>query len=367
MAIDASHLMIKTTTYDPLAGHIHIDRITVNGPLEHQPIGETFYWKDPIAGVIAAGASAYTPKRRRNPLPDDLYIKSSDIQSNEMAYRLLFNCCPPQQLQGHNIFGHGDLLDYVNTILERQLAKHGRSISEVERDLWRSGRRITVSDIHLTGNFRIPAHLKAMTFDAIDQSNRSGKHRDIASCITLGFNETRRSNHHTVCLYDKFALLTKEWTKPGTYQSALMDLVDGTIRVEIRLHEAGLSHRNLKPVEAWADRDVDSLFFELLAGYDVTNSIQPILTEDEVKMLADKEAIMYLLWLHGEDIGKLFSKSTISRHSRSIFAKTQIDILSHRRPEKLPQLDLRQVLTPENLVPVPSWLQGTDRYWAPSR
>ena len=202
--------MNSTTATQRKPGHIHIDRITVNGPIEHEPLGELFYRLDPTVGVVPAGASAYTPKRRKNPLPDDLFIKSSEVQANELAYRLLFNCCPPQILQGHNVFGHSDLLDYTYAIFTRQLEKHGLTATPEEHELWRTGRLISVSEVHLTGNFWIEPHLKAMFLDAIDEANKSGKHRDIESCISLGWTGSRRSTHYIACIYDKHPLLLKQ-------------------------------------------------------------------------------------------------------------------------------------------------------------
>ncbi|WP_196232523.1 hypothetical protein [Variovorax paradoxus] len=37
-------------------------------------------------------------------------------------------------------------------------------------------------------------------------------------------------------------------------------------------------------------------------------------------------------------------------------SKVGVDILSDRRPERLPELDLSEILTVENIVPVPDWL-----------
>jgi Phage replication protein CRI len=359
--------MTKTTTPPTQQGHVHIDRLTVNGPIEHIPLGELFYKDIYGFGLIPAGASAYTPKLRKNPLPDDLYIKSSEIQSNGMAYRLLFDCCPPQILQGHNFFGHSNLLDYAYTIFERQLLKHKLTATDVERALWRTGNRISLSMVHLTGNFRIPSHLKTMFINAIDEANSRGKHRDIESCITLGFTEARRSTQQTACVYDKLALLDKHWRKPGVYQAKLKALADGSIRVEIRLYEGGLAYRGLKSAAAWATLDVDALFFELLAGFNIANAIQPLLTPYEEELLSPSELITYTLWIHNERLERLLSASTISRHARAIENKVNIDIRSHRRPEKLPELDLKTLLSPANLVPLPEWAAASGRYWAPGQ
>lgn len=356
-------------TDDRSHGHIHIDRFTLNGPLEHDSLGEKFYRDDPDLGIIVAGASAHSPKRRgrKNPTPGDIFIKSSVFGHDERANRILFDCCPPQVLQGHNVFGHGSLLDYGYAVFLLQLKRHGLTATPEEHVWWKTGRMITVSEVHLTGNFWISPELKMMFINAIDEANKSGKHRPIESCIALGWTASRRSIQQGACIYNKAPLLLKEWSKPGVYQGKLIELADGSIRIEVRLYDGGLTTRELKSASCWANVDVDQLFFDVLSGFNVGNAIQPLLTGDEEKLLTKAELITYLLWLHKHDLRELLSASTISRHSRAIKQKAGTDILSDRRPERLPALDLSEILTVENIVPVPDWLIEAGRYWPPGR
>lgn len=360
-----------TTNYAPLpqaGGHVHIDRMTFSGPLDHKPLGDLIFKDIPGLGLQPVGAAAYTPKRRRNALPDELFIKSYEVQRDERAYRIRFDCCPPQMLQGHNFFGHADALDYANALFEQQTAKHHLGFTSEEREMWRTGRLVTLSEIHLCGNFWFPPDLKALFINAIDEANRSGKQRAIESCITLGLGESRRSTHHGVCIYDKHRLLLKQWSVPGKYQAQVLEMADGSIRIEVRLFEAGLAYRNLKFITRWNEINVDALFFELLAGYNVGNAIQPLLTADEKRSLRKTELVTYTLWLLKQDLRQFLSSSTISRHARAIEEATGgMNILSHRRPERLPALDLSEQLTAANLVPLPVWALESGRYWAPGQ
>jgi hypothetical protein len=68
-----------------------------------------------------------------------------------------------------------------------------------------------------------------------------------------------------------------------------------------------------------------------------------------------------------QDLHRLLSPSTISRHSRAIKQKVGVDILSDRRPERLPSLDLSEILRVENIVLVPDWLIEAGKYWPPGR
>lgn len=315
------------------AGHVHIDRITVSGPLDHKPLGELFYKCVPGSDeeVFPVGAQAYTPQRRKNPLPDDIFVKSHTVQADGRAYGIKFDCCPPQVLQGHNLFGHNNPLDYAYAIFDRQTAKHEIPVTSEEREMWRTGKLIKLTELHLTGNLGCPANAKPFIFDAVDQNNPSGKHRDYKTCITLGYGPKGRSQHQIATLYDKHCLLSVDWPNPGPLQAELIRLAEQSIRVEIKLYsqwlrtygvnsagkivnlavlrkkdsEAAEAFRSLAYAASWAWVDVDALFFELLAGYNIRNSIQRLLTEDEEKVLLTKaERRAYVLWLKGEDLSK---------------------------------------------------------------
>lgn len=345
------------------AGHVHIDRMTFSGPLDHEPKGELIFKHHPDYGLIPVGASALTPQRRRNPTPVDMFIKSHQVQMDERAYAMRFDCCPPQILQGHNFFGHQDIRDYAYSIFDMQTSKLGIPVADDERACWQSGRLIHTSQVHLTANFWIPSHLKRPVIDAIDAANSRGKHRDIETCISLGYNASRRSTHHTACIYDKWALLNSLWTSPGEYQRLILPMAMDSIRIEMRLHEGGLAARSLKALRNWEGLDIDALFFELLASYNIRNAIQPILTPHEESELSKPARIMYLLWLYGEELEPLFSRSKIWTYQQEIKEVTTLDIKSHRRPDALPVVDLSEVLTPQNIVPLPDWAVESGRYW----
>lgn len=357
-------IISKTTpTRKSQAGHIHIDRIKVNGPMEHSPIGELFYKAVGEEGfVVPVGSSAFKPKSKRKLA--DVYTRSKDVQDDGKALMLEIDCCPPKLLQKHNFFGHADLLDYTYAVFDLQTRKHGLIVLPDDRDYWRTG-QVGLTLIHLTGNFRCPSSAKLPIIDAIDQNNREGKHRDCETCISLGHTEIRRSVYHGATVYDKAVVLRGDWKKFGPFQAKLIALADGSIRVEIKLFSQWLIQRDLQYVMRWADIDVDALFFEILGKYNIQNAIQPLMTEDEQAMLSRAGRRAYLLWLNGESLSDHFSRTTVWKYNSEILAKTGIDMRGDRRPDKLPLVDMVEILTPENLVPVPEWAIGTQYYWPP--
>lgn len=349
-------------THQPPVRTVHIDRIHVAGPLDHQALGELFY-KLYEGEPVAVGASAFKPNSKRD--PDEVYIRSKDVQANGRANILEIDCCPPKLLQGHNFFGHGDLLDYTYAMFDRQTSKFGLCVDSGQRDEWRTG-QVGVTGIHLCANFWCPHDTQLPMIDAIDQNNRSGKHRDEPTCITLGFTAKRRSVHHVATAYAKHVLLAKEWRKAGPLQTRILRASERSFRVEIKLYSQWLKANGLGYVMRWKDVDVNEIFFKILARYNIANSTQPLLTEDERIVLSKAEQRAYILWLGGESLESHFSRTTVWKYTTDIMKKTGIDIRGARRPEKLPLVDLREMLVPENIVPIPHWAHETPRrYWAP--
>jgi hypothetical protein len=168
--------------------------------------------------------------------------------------------------------------------------------------------------------------------------------------------------------YDKAVVLEKEWKKLGKYQTSIVAAAKKSIRLEIKCFSQWLKNNDLGYVMRWKDIDLDDVFFKLLAGYQINNSIQRLITEEERKMLTKAQLIAYLLWLHGEDLTLCYGRTTILKHANAIMGKTGVDIRSHRRPDPIPALDMRAVLVKENIVPNPSWANKVpERYWQPGR
>lgn len=276
------------------------------------------------------------------------------------------HCCPPLVLQKHNLFGHADLLRYVYEIMDLLTKRLGIEVDPFERDEWRRG-GIGITEIHLTANFGCPRDDVLPIIQAVDENNSKGKHRDIASMISLGYTPERRSTFDMVTVYDKKLELMSRWKKPGPYQLMLIEEAAKGIRAEVKLYSQGLRHRELHYVSRWKDVDVAALFFECMGKYKLRYAIQRLLTADELYMLSNSERKAYQLWLHGVPIAEQFTRSTAWKYAKNILEKTGIDVRGSRRPEALPEIDMASIFVPENVLPVPAWALGTEYYFAPEQ
>jgi len=346
------------------AGHVHIDRIRVHGALDHHPVGKVFYQVFGDEGeILPVGASPRKKQRRASWPADRVRVLSRDVESETLARRIEFDCCPPKVLQKHNFFGHADLRSYTYKIFRQQLdALKIIPTDEVDQE-WAAG-QVGLTEIHLTANFWCPP-IQVSIIDAIDENNRTRKIRDRETCISLGYGPQGRSVHHTATVYSKYELLRKEWKAPGPRQQDLLDLASRSIRVELKLHHQGLRERGLNYVSRWTGVDVDALFFELLSRQNIITSIQRLLTQDEELMLTPNLRRAYVLWLKGENLTTHFSRTTVWSYARKVKDLVGIDITAERRPQALPHADSAAIFTRNNIVPIPVWAYGSPYYSNP--
>ena len=343
--------------------HIHIDKIHFTGPCRHKPLGKVFFKYDEEVGFTATGASSNRKKLAGR--ADDAYIQSKDVEDEDTAYKIDISCCPTKVLQKQNVFGHSSVVDYGYAVFDHLTRALGIEVDPHDREEWRNG-GVSITEIHLTGNFGCPEQHLLPIIDAIDANNATGKLRSLLTCITLGYTGRRRSKYHMLTIYGKLQLLERDWKHPGKYQSKLIEYVRNSIRGEIKLYSMELKARDLQYGANWRDVDVAALFFELFAKYKVSYAIQPLLTEGELAVLSKAELNAYELWLAGKPLEKQFkSRTTVGKHVKSIYQKTGIDVGGDRRPEALPPVHLGDIFRPENVLPIPDWAFGTEYYFPP--
>jgi hypothetical protein len=346
--------------------NIHIDRLRVVGPCYHRPIGQIAHYPNPERGSTGVSAMAVTGGSGRN--SPTYYVRSRGVRSPAEAAELELHYCPPQLLQGHNVFGHDNLIAYACDALEWAIAENQIQLlmDADPMEAWSLG-RFKVTEVHLTGNLGLLHEYVLPAIQATDENNGAGKHRDALTALTLGFTPMRRSKYRAVTIYDKYVQLLKLWPNPGPLQQRILDYIKNSIRVEIKLYSQGLARLGLNDGSAWRDLDVGALFFDSLAQFNVHHAIQRKLTDDELAMLTRGERKAYLLWLNGVSIFDQFaSPSAAYKYINSIFEKTGIDISGNRRPEALPAFNLADILVPENVLPVPDWLRDTPRFVPPT-
>ena len=361
-----SQAVIASHSCNEQAVNIHIDWIHIYAPCHHKPTGTLLYFDDDSLDQLVPSSATANQKAIKDG-GKKAYIRSKEINGRTgMASMIEIQCCPPKILQKHNLFGHASLQDYVYTILDLVTQRLHINVEAGDRLNWKQG-NVTLTGIHLTANFKRPAGMSVPIIQAIDENNECGKRRPLPSWITLDRGKERRSTFNVLTIYDKMQemLSHSEWKKPGHYQTKLLAEADRGIRVELKLFSQSLKHHDLGYVSRWQRVDIPALYFEYLDKYRLRHTIQRLLTDDEMASLKRSQRTAYSLWLNGMDIKDQYCRTTAWQLTKDILDQTGIDIGGKRRPEKLPGIDLRDIFTAENVLPVPDWAIGTTCYAAP--
>jgi hypothetical protein len=114
--------------------------------------------------------------------------------------------------------------------------------------------------------------------------------------------------------------------------------------------------------------DVATLFFSALEKHKIKYAIQPLLTAEALAELSTAELNVYQLWLHGKAVSKQFrSRSSERKYIKAVKEKTGFDMSGNRRPDPLPTINLADVYSPANVLPIPDWLFATEHYFPPKQ
>ncbi|KGU92529.1 phage/plasmid replication, II/X family protein [Burkholderia pseudomallei MSHR4377] len=352
---------------------VFIDGIHILAPCLHRPLGNQGEWVNAKTGAITLGAGAILES-----LEDGygtVFIQSKQISRQSRAARAIYiDCCPPKVLQGHNVFGHAVLHDYVYEILDRVTKSLGIDVRPEDRALWRAG-AIHLTEIHLTANFTCPRNLIVPIMDAVDRANRQGKQRILPTWIKLGLTPSGNSTSHTLTLYDKLEEMAGlfPWPTTRNQRRLLQEARDGGLRAEVKLHSQGLKSLSetlggidLTTVASWARVNVAAVFFDVFRGYEVVHAVQPVPTVAQVQLLKLKELNVYTNWLLGRSLKEQFSnRGTARRYATVIEQKTGVNIRVARwSDEARPAVDLKDLFAPTNVRAVPDWALGT-RWYSP--
>lgn len=342
--------------------NIHIDKIRIQAPCYHKPTGRLVYFDEDAFGLVAVAASSSQAPLKEG--GERAYIRSKDVNGRTgMANVIEIHCCPPLVLQRHNVFGHQNLQTYAYEILDLATAHLGIDVREEDRDEWRRG-AVGLTDIHVTGNFGCPHSAIVPLIDAVDDNNPAGKRRPLPTWITLDNGTAKNSTFHALTIYGKHEELKRKaaFRSPGPVRKKLLAETYNAIRAEVKIRSDGLKHMDLGYVSRWKSVDVSALFFDIFSKYNVTYAVQRLLTDYELQCLSRAELGAYRQWLLGIDIEDQYARTGAWKITKSIYDKTGIWVKSKKRPVAVPDLNLREVFSPENVLPVPDWARGTEFY-----
>jgi II/X family phage/plasmid replication protein len=274
---------------------------------------------------------------------------------------------PAKYLQGHNLFGSGELLPLMAAALGQVVVCLGVVPSADNLADWQSG-AYTLTRVDIAGMVRLDSDKQVRkVLDLVGQHAKT-KYQGASvksGTVYIGKNSRRT----TLKLYSKgeeimsgkkgHGLCTKvapEWHQP------LLNYGRGMLRVELTLRGMELRDRGLERASRWSQAVATELLRERMSVLELNDTL--LLADDVVEALPPRLVPVYDAWKAGRDLQKLYSRPTFYRY-RAALLRHGIDIArvqpraavtENQYPLGVP---LRQILSAPFEGP-PDWAIGTD-------
>lgn len=248
------------------------------------------------------------------------YDNRIQIRSYGSLSELWLSGNPVKFLQGHNIFGSGDLL-YIMSKLIDKLVSMDLGLSPTDFDLIkiRQG-SYQLSRIDLNQSYHLANRDEVLAWLRAAESSARLRHRGsgIFAGNTLYYG--KHSRYWALKCYSKILeILAKGHQLPPELQiPELIAWAEKALRIEAVIRSMELKRRGLNIASAWTQESAKLLLQELIAHLEMTGSFS--LPDEVVKTLPSRLRPVYELWVRGADMQTQYSRPTFYRHRKALLA-----------------------------------------------
>jgi II/X family phage/plasmid replication protein len=299
-----------------------------------------------------------------------LHIKSDPStrhpETGEYTH-IMFDGNPAKFLQGHNVWGSGDLVGLMVETLYRVFkflavvpsATDWKMILLGFYELYRVDNTIMID----LGN---NADVEAMLYSLTRTAHMKHRGQGLMTGGTLYFG--KHSRRWSVKFYNKLKEITAKGHQLPLELSELPELtkwVTGKLRVEAVTRRMQLNEMHLERANRWVDDTPLMVLEKLLGGLNMSE--QHTLTQANLEGLPPRLVAVYHLWQEGHDLKKLYPARTFYNYRKALQEKgIDIAIKQGNRAEPAPNvIEFRRVLHPQRAEQVPAWAIGTPLYFEP--
>lgn len=317
-----------------------IDYISVTLPLPHKPLpadrllsisheGER-KWESPQSLAVSGSYESKLFLRSRGALDEQGRATELYLQGN-----------PAKFLQGHNVFGHDDLIPMLKAVL--QLVSSTLDLGDI---------RFSSSLIALGDVSRID-FTKSIQFNSRDEARayireislraktRSG--RPTAKGWTCTFQKSSR--RWSIVVYSKGdELFAHKLPEDLPHRDVVECEADKLARVELRLKTLELKSLEARKVGQLTAEKLHELYSDYIGRIEMTEQVT--LLSEELLNLKRCYRDTYMMWREGVDVKSAMSHDTFYRHRR--------ELLNYGVDISVP----RQTDTSAEIIPIRRILQG---------
>jgi hypothetical protein len=341
----ASKLVIHTHNHNNYRSNNMIDRIAAIFSVIHEPFGDVINNIKIKTNVERAYRKEFALKNGSS----SLMVKSG---GNGKYIKISGNFA--KFLQKHNIFGTNNLRGLCADVVPMVLNQLGVSYTDAEMQDVINGNFI-IKEVDIAGNFRSESCDETpLIIREIERHWRDlGKNVSNYGVETVYLNQY--SKDLSLKFYDKRKQLSDCPLPVDIPQrDRLLKYAEGLVRAELTLGADELKRRGLGKGSSWTVDIAKTLLNDEIAESGIYGSIKRLLLPDEYDELPRKLKITYRLWLLGDAPKSILEEQTYRNHRNSL-KLAGIDI-NHAQPkERIVDVDMKSLLSPENMLNFPKF------------
>lgn len=298
-----------------------------------------------------------TAKRRDIRGSHDETVKLKKVSDSEVE----ISGCPAKFLQGHNVFGSDHLIGVGAEMIARVCSLAGIELLDSEADDIRLGRyqplRVDINYSFATGSSQAAKCWIKKATTIADLCRRGRGQAYGSTSVVWG----AKSRSWSLKAYVKGDELRKHVLPPELpRREQLQNWSDDKLRLELSLMARYLKKMGLDQAASWTTETPMTVFRNHLSRLRIDGGVT--LTPSDVEALPTRLRQTHRLWLYGEDLEGLMTRSTLHRHRKELM-KAGVNISVPASKEALTTVALRAYL--QTPVPIPEWAIGTPLYFHP--
>ena len=282
-----------------------------------------------------------------------------------------YNCLdfsgnPVKYLQGHNIWGSGDLQSILFEAIKgifKTLELDNFSVFTV------LNARLTRVDVTAMYLLESPERVNNWLFSAEKSASLKHRGRGLFKHGTLYFGS--KSTYWTLKFYHKGdeIMANKKHQRSDIYSNEdVLNFASRSLRSEVMIRSRELQKTGLDIVSKWSKEVTQKVYNRYISRLELSENTM-IITDEKLMEIPNHFRRTYFTWRAGMDVREGISRQTFYKHRRYLMDSLGIDI-SIKQDSLLPDtsnvIPLIQVIEAKP-ASVPDFALGTDLYFEPKK
>ena len=244
------------------------------------------------------------------------------LKHDGSIYRVYISGNPTKFLQGHNVYGHSDMVAVIRDFIRLVLQKIDVDEFTIARCL-RDPIKCTRFDI--TQSYLMDSPKDVSDWLRASSQYITGKNQKVDNDKTLYVG--KNSRRCSIKVYEKAAEMLKHkstFNLPEASFDALYKTASLLLRFEVTLRGMKLEDLQMHYLQKVDNKMLEEQFSLQIQKMNLPENIE--LIENDIHQLSDRYAGVYLKWLEGVDIKKQMKLSTYKRYLKFFLDSYHLDL-----------------------------------------